>query len=61
MTLNILFIFWEALDIQKNHISNVQMHDVRNPIIINQYYYDKKEPSCSEQCLVYYNFRNLCA
>jgi polygalacturonase len=41
---------------------NVEMHNVRNPIIINQFYCDKKEPSCSEQvillrkCLIYYNF-----
>ncbi|KAE8038574.1 hypothetical protein FH972_011071 [Carpinus fangiana] len=28
---------------------NVEMHNVRNPIIINQFYCDKKEPSCSEQ------------
>ncbi|XP_059440143.1 polygalacturonase-like [Corylus avellana] len=28
---------------------NVEMHSVQNPIIINQYYCDKKELSCSEQ------------
>jgi hypothetical protein len=31
---------------------NVEMHNVRNPIIINQYYCDKKEPSCLEQVII---------
>ncbi|XP_059440091.1 polygalacturonase QRT2-like [Corylus avellana] len=30
---------------------NVEMHSIRNPIIINQYYCDKKEPLCSEHAL----------
>jgi hypothetical protein len=48
---------------------NVEIYNVRNPIIINQYYCNKKEPSCSEQVIFLTKmfgvmtcaFINLCA